>query len=67
MNKTSNALMDLRNRYLAGDIDTEHYLVQVDTVCQAQQRQMKTRMILAGIVLIGGTLLLFFLPRLLSK
>ena len=55
-------LMDLRHRYLAGDIDTEQYLLQVDAMRHIQRRQMKTRMIFAGIAVVGGGALLFFLP-----
>lgn len=47
-------LMDLRDRYLGGDIDTEQYLLQVDAVRHAYQHQMTQRITLAGLVVAGG-------------
>ncbi|PSR22403.1 MAG: hypothetical protein C7B43_20750 [Sulfobacillus benefaciens] len=55
-------LMDLRHRYLAGDIDTEQYLLQVDAVRRAHQHQMTKRMILASIAVAGGGIASIFSP-----
>ena len=63
MNKTSNTLADLRNRYLAGEIDTEQYLVQVDAIHHEQQQKTKKSVIPAGVAVTGGGVASIFSPE----
>ena len=58
----NSVLMDLRHRCLAGDIDTEQYLLQVDAVRHAHQHQMIQRIILAGLAVAGRSIASVFSP-----